>query len=466
MIRRRTLLAAARAALAAPAILRAQGAQKLTFYYPIAVGGPLQAIMDGYCKAFEQETGIAVEPVYAGDYSQTLIKALAAIRAGTGPQFAVLLAAEMHSLQDQDILVSIDDIGLDADGKKWLDGFYPAFMANSHAEGKTWSVPYQRSTAIFYYNKAAFQDAGLDPEAFPKTWAELAATAAKLTKHDASGRVTRWGIKMAGDLGNAQWTFGALANQAEQKLMNDAGSEVYFNQPRTIEAMAFWRSLSAEHHATPDGVSNWPQLSPDFLEGNTAIIQHTTGNLTNVREKAQFPFGVAGLAGKNSPHTVVGGGNLYFFKNASRAERQASLRFARWVSQPERAADWSMRTGYIATSPAAYETQTMKDFIAKVPAANVARTFLPVATGELSVHENQRVYKVLTDNIQACLNGSKTPAQAMADAQAEVGSYLEALQEGLIEARACGAKRSTRICCCCPPSSCLWHSPIGRQLPH
>ena len=51
-------------------------------------------------------------------YSQTLIKALAAIRAGTGPQFAVLLAAEMHSLQDQDILVSLDEIGLDADGEE------------------------------------------------------------------------------------------------------------------------------------------------------------------------------------------------------------------------------------------------------------------------------------------------------------------------------------------------------------
>ena len=88
MIRRRSLLAVSAAMLAAPAILRAQTVEKLTFYYPIAVGGPLQAIMDDYCKAFQQETGIAVEPVYAGDYSQTLIKALAAIRAGTGPQFA------------------------------------------------------------------------------------------------------------------------------------------------------------------------------------------------------------------------------------------------------------------------------------------------------------------------------------------------------------------------------------------
>jgi sn-glycerol 3-phosphate transport system substrate-binding protein len=50
--------------------------------------------------------------------------------------------------------------------------------------------------------------------------------------------------------------------------------------------------------------------------------------------------------------------------------------------------------------------------------------FLPVATGELSVHENQRVYKTLTDNIQACLSGNKTPAQAMADAQTETDRIL------------------------------------------
>jgi len=425
MIRRRSLLATTAGVLAMPAILRAQTVQKLTFYFPIAVGGPLQAIIDGYCQAFQQETGIAVEAVYAGAYSETLIKALAAIKAGTGPQFAVLLAAEMHSLQDQDILVSLDEIGLDAEGKKWLAGFYPAFMANSHADGKTWSVPYQRSTAIFYYNKAAFQEAGLDPEKFPTTWAALAAAAQKLTKRDSSGRVTRWGIKMAGDLGNAQWTFGALANQAEQKLMNEAGTEVYFNQPKTIEAMAFWRGLASEHHATPDGVINWGDLTPDFLQGNTAIIQFTTGGLPNFRAKASFPFGVAGLAGKNSPHTVVGGGNLYFFKNANPAERAASLRFARWVSQPERAADWSIRTGYIAISPAAYDTPVLKDYIAKYPEANVARTFLPVATGELSVHENQRVYKLLTDNIQACLSGAKTPAKAMADAQSESDRILK-----------------------------------------
>lgn len=422
MIKRRSLLAAG---LALPAIARAQTVQKLSFYYPIAVGGPIPAIIDGYCKEFQAATGIEVTPVYAGNYGETLTKAVTAIKGGQGPQMAVLLAAEMHSLQDLDILVSLDDIGLDAAGKAWMAGFYPAFLANSHAEGKTWSVPFQRSTAVMYYNKAAFAEAGLDPEAFPKTWAQLQAAAAKLTKRDASGRVTRWGVKMAGDTGNAQWTFGALANQAGHVLMNEAGTEAYFNSPKAIEALAYWQGLSTVQKASPDGVSNWPQLSPDFLEGNAAIIQHTTGNLTNVKANAKFPFGVAGLPGKDGPRTVVGGGNLYFFKNASPAERAASLKFARFLSEPARAADWSIKTGYIATRPEAYETKSLKDYVAGFPPADVARGFLPVAVGELSTFENQKVYAALTDNLQACLNGTKTAAAAMADTQVAADRILK-----------------------------------------
>jgi sn-glycerol 3-phosphate transport system substrate-binding protein len=424
MIRRRTLLGASASMLAAPAILRAQTVQKLSFYYPIAVGGPIPAVIDGYCKDFQKESGIEVTPVYAGNYGETLTKAVTAIKAGQGPQMAILLAAEMHSLQDMDILASLDDMGLDADGKKWVDGFFPAFMANSHVEGKLWSVPFQRSTAIIYYNKAAFQEAGLNPDAFPKTWAELADAATKLTKRDATGRVTRWGIKVAGDLGNAQWTFGAYANQAGAKLMNEAGTEVYFKDPKVVEAMTFWHDLSAKYHATPEGVSEWGTLPPDFFQGNAAIIQHTTGNLTNTRNTAKFPWGVAGLPGKEGPRTVVGGGNMYFFKQANQAERAAALRFARFLSTPERAADWCIKTGYIATRPDAWATPVLSDYVAKFPEAGVAKSFLPVATGELSTFENQRIQKALTDQIQACLNNKKTPAQAMADAQTESDRIL------------------------------------------
>jgi sn-glycerol 3-phosphate transport system substrate-binding protein len=428
MIRRRTLLGSSAALLATPAVLRAQTVSKLSFYFPIAVGGPIPAVIDGYCRDFQKESGITVTPVYAGNYGDTLTKAVTALRAGQGPQLAILLAAEMHSLQDMDILASLDDMGLDADGKKWLDGFYPAFMANSHVAGKTWSVPFQRSTAVMYYNKAAFREAGLNPEAFPTTWAELEAAAEKLVKRDTSGRVTRWGVKVASDLGNAQWTFGAFAWQAGQKLMNPAGTEVMFTAPKTIEAMTYWQDLWKKYHATPEGISEWGTLSPDFFQGNAAIIQHTTGNLTNVRSTAKFPWGIAGLPGKTAPATVVGGGNLYFFKQASPAERAAALRFARFLTTPERAADWCIKTGYIATRPDAWATKMLSDYVAGFPEAGVAKSFLPVATGELSTFQNQRIQKALTDQIQACLNNKKTPAEAMAAAQAESTRILRPYQ--------------------------------------
>ena len=102
----------------------------------------------------------------------------------------------------------------------------------------------------------------------------------------------------------------------------------------------------------------------------------------------------------------------------------ASLRFAQWVSAPERAANWSIRTGYIATSPAAYDAPALKEYVGKFPAAAVARDFLPVATGELSTFENQRIQKALTDQIQAVLNGQKQPGPAMADAQADATRIL------------------------------------------
>jgi sn-glycerol 3-phosphate transport system substrate-binding protein len=422
VIRRRTLLGAA---LVAPAVLRAQGTEALTFYYPMAAGGPVQALIDGYCADFKRESGITVTPVYTGPYAETLTKAATAIRAGKGPHFAVLPAAEIHSLQDAGILVSLDEIGLDDAAGRWLGGFYPAFMANSRVNGRTWSVPFQRSALVAYYNKTAFEQGGIKPTYFPTTWAELADTASELVKRTADGRVTRWGLEMAADLGNAQWTFGALANQAGQSLMNEAGNETYFDAPKTIEAMTYWRDLAAKYKASPPGISARPALLPDFLQGDVAIIWHTTRNLTNVDDKAGFPFGVAALPGKDAPHTVVGGGNLYFFKHASPAERAAGLRFARWVSAPERAADWSMHTGYIATSPAAYETAAMKDYLARVPAATVARDVLPAAAGELSTFENQRIQKALTDQIQAVLNGAKEPAQAMADAQAASAGILK-----------------------------------------
>jgi sn-glycerol 3-phosphate transport system substrate-binding protein len=54
----------------------------------------------------------------------------------------------------------------------------------------------------------------------------------------------------------------------------------------------------------------------------------------------------------------------------------------------------------------------------------VARDQLPFAVAEFSTHDNQRVVKALDDNLQAALTGSKSPDQAMKDAQREADRLL------------------------------------------
>ena len=66
----------------------------------------------------------------------------------------------------------------------------------------------------------------------------------------------------------------------------------------------------------------------------------------------------------------------------------------------------------------------LKKYGQEFPQALVARDQLPVSVAEYSTHENQRVTKVLNDAIQAALNGSKTPAQAMEEAQKESDRIL------------------------------------------
>src|SRR3954470_381819 len=176
---------------AKPAI--GQGVTEVSFVYPIAVGGPITRIIDAFAADFEKENpSIKVRPIYAGTYQETIVKALTAHKAGSPPVTSVLLSTDMFSLIDEDAIVPFEDfLTADAD-KKWLQSFFPAFMANSRTGGKTWGAPFQRSTIVLYWNKDAFKEAGLDPEKPPATWAEHLAFAEKLTKRDASGNVSQW----------------------------------------------------------------------------------------------------------------------------------------------------------------------------------------------------------------------------------------------------------------------------------
>src|SRR6266481_2846027 len=180
-MRGRSMVARLRhAACAAVAVLLVAAAPKIaeatdiTFYYPVAVGGPITKIIDDMVAGFQKENGdVTVKAVYAGTYQDTMTKALTAMKGGEPPHLAVLLSTDMFTLIDEKAIVPWDEVATGADDKAWIGRFYPGFMANSQTGGKTWGIPFQRSTNVMYWNKEAFKEAGLDPDRAPQNWDEL-----------------------------------------------------------------------------------------------------------------------------------------------------------------------------------------------------------------------------------------------------------------------------------------------------
>jgi len=419
---RRSVLAGA-TALAAPAIVRAQNAPiEIQFFFPIAVAGPITKIIDGYARDFEAEhKDIRIKPVYAGSYDDTIAKAITAFKGGHAPPLAMLGAIQVFSLIDLDAIVPIDQLANSAEDQAWLKGFFPAFMANGNVDGHVWSVPFQRSTAVLYWNKDVFKEVGLDPEKAPADWTEQTAMGRKLVAKSGD-TVKRWGVQIPAT-GGTYWLYQALATEAGKNLMNSDGTQTYFTSPAAIEALEYWVALGKEGVQAP-GVLDWGTTPNDFVAGRTAMMWTTTGNLTFVRANAKFPFGVAMLPADKQRGSPTGGANFHIFATATKAERDASLLFMKWVTSPERAAQWGMDTGYVATRPDAWETPRMKQYVAGFPQAAVARDQLPYAVPELSTHQNQQVTLPLNSALQAALAGTKSPKAALTEAQANADRLL------------------------------------------
>ena len=406
------------------ALAWAQAPVEISFYYPVAVGGPITKLVDGLAADFEKENpGIKVKPIYAGAYQEAITKALTAVKGGDPPTTAVLLSTDMFTLIDEEAVTPIDDFIRTDDDKAWLKSFFPAFMLNSQTAGKTWGVPFQRSTIVLYWNKDLFKEAGLDPDVPPATWAEQVTFAQKLTKLDASGGASQWGIQVPSS-GFPYWLFQGFTTQAGTVLMNEEGNRSFYDRAEVVEALTYWVDLSRKHKVHPTGIVEWGTTPKDFFEKKAAMIWTTTGNLTNVRNNAKFPFGVAMLPAGKRRGSPTGGGNFYISRKAPAAQQEAAFKFMRWITSPERAAQWCVDTGYVAVRPDAFETAALKQYVTDFPAAAVARDQLQYAVAELSTHENQRVTKALNDGLQAALTGTKSPEQAMKDSQAEAERIL------------------------------------------
>ena len=400
----------------------------LTFYYPVNVGGSAAALIEQICADFNAENpDIVVEPVYTGNYDDTVTKIQTAIQGGTPPDVFVSLATQRFTMASTGMAMPLDDL-IAADGEEgqaYSDDFLDGFMLDSYVDGQIYSIPFQRSTMVLFYNKDAFEEVGLDPEDPPETWEEVVEYGQKLTNEN------RYGVGLALNSGSAQWAFTGfcLQNSANgENLMTEDGKQVLFDTPENVEALQFWLDLQNKYQIMAPGIVQWTDLPTQFLAGEVAMIYHTTGNMANINDNAEFEFGTAFLPGHKRVAAPTGGGNFYISSGLSEERVQAAWKFIKFATETERAAQWSLDTGYVATRESCFETDLIKNYYEELPQAKVAYDQIPYSGPELTTYNAAEIWRVLNDNIQAAVVGDATAQEALTAAQEQATEILAEYQ--------------------------------------
>jgi sn-glycerol 3-phosphate transport system substrate-binding protein len=394
---------------------------QLKFYYPVGVAGPLVAVINGMVEKFEKENpGIDVEPVYAGNYNQTMQKVQTAMLGGNPPDIAVVEISELYSLLQMDSIIPLDSYIEAEGGKKFLDDFYEGFLGNAYGrDGKIYGFPFQRSTPILYWNKDMFRAAadklkaaGLDPNRPPETWDELAKYAEILTIREGN-QTKQYGLIIPG--GWNDWIFEAFSRQNGSQLIKEDGLTVTFNSPENLEALKLWVKLMQDMKVCPV-LRPWNITPDDFIGGVTAMMYYSTGGMAKIRKTAKFEWGAAFQPKKKQFGTPVGGGDFHIFKGIPKENQDAAWKFSKFMTRPDMAGHWSIESGYVAVNKKSYDLQDVKDFLKQFPQMTVARDQLKYAYPKMMAVNYQLIRNAMTTNLDAALEGKKTPEQALQDA--------------------------------------------------
>jgi sn-glycerol 3-phosphate transport system substrate-binding protein len=422
------LLAAMVFAVLIPWPAGAQAGVTLRYYYPVGVSGPLNKLMTEMVRDFNaSHPGITIDPIFAGNYVDAMAKAMTGVMGGTPPDVAVLDTPELFSLLDRDAIIPLDDLIAASGGQTWLNDFYPALLSNARANGHVYSIPWQRSTPIFYYNKDLFRKAGLNPNRPPKTWTELVQYAQKLTIRDRD-RVVQWGVQIP-VVDTSPWIFQGFIMEAGGTFFTPDGKSVNFNSPEAVRALQFILDLQHKYKVHPTGPSGeafWDQTAQDFIQQKVAMMYLSTGAMTFVRKNATFQWAAAFMPADKQYGAPTGGGSFYVFKRIPASHVSAAWTFIRWMTEPATAVRWTVGTGYVPIRKSIVALPAFNEYLKISPSALVASQQLKVAGEQMTIHEVDRIGLILVAAVQAAQTGRLSAQAALDDAQKRSMAILSA----------------------------------------
>ncbi len=336
---------------------------ELWYAYGDLVRKVLLELVDRFNAA---QTRVVVRPVHQGDYHEALAKLRTALAAGVAPALTHVVLEVVPYLARARVLEPLDDY----EGARDI-AFVPALaqrgaFARSDAEPMV-AIPFNRSTPIAFLNARIFDEAGVAP---PRTWEELAETAARLTVRSAGGEA-RWGFEVP----ISWWYWVAMVGQAGGKLIEPDG-RVSLGGDAGEEAIRFWQRLVRRDRVMrpPAGrdYQAWQSSNESFLRQRIAMMWSSTAYVRYLEDNARFPVRTAPLPRDVRAAVPTGGTMFAIVRAAPEEEKRAAWEFVRWMCETDQTIAWSTRTGYMPVTLPAVDRLVADGWYARHPNDRVA----------------------------------------------------------------------------------------------
>ncbi|GAB4315334.1 ABC transporter substrate-binding protein [Pseudothermotoga sp.] len=409
---------------------------KIQFWH--AMGGwRIEVIQNMVNDFMKLNPDIEVEVQYVGSYEEILAKTVAAVQAGTPPHVVQLNEISTQKMIDSGVVVPVQDM-IDKDPTFDVGLFLPQVLNYYRVGGKLYSMPWNSSTPLLYYNKTLFKEAGLDPDNPPRTYSELIEACRKLVKKDEKGNVIRSGITWP----LYSWFFEEyMALQNKSLVDNDNGrtkkaTKATFNNEAAMNFLNLWDKLTKEGLMINTKRADWTAARQLFISQTVGMLISSTSDvalLMNESAKQGFELGTAFLPlpdGAQRGGVIIGGGSLWIIKQKDQQEINAAWKLVKYLAEPGPQITWHQATGYFPIRVDAIQTLQVQGYYRDNPHHLTA--ILQLLTSVQNYNTNgaiigafPEVRDAIETAVEKMISGSITPKQALDEAEKNANKAIK-----------------------------------------
>lgn len=388
-------------------------------------GEALQKLVDKFNS--ENEYGITVDAQYQGEYDDTINKLKSAQIGNMGADLVQIYDIGTRFMIDSGWVVPMQEL-IDADGFD-ASKIEPNIAAYYTVDDKLYSMPFNSSTPILYYNKDMFTAAGVSE----------VPTSLEGMEDVADDLVSKGGAGEAISLGMYGWFFEQFTcKQGASYVDNgngreDAASAVDFDKNGSaLETLSVWKELNEKGIAPNVGRGGDSGLS-DFTAGKSAMTLGSTASLKQILEdvNGNFEVGTAyfpSVREGDKGGVSIGGASLWALNNEDDVKKAATWKFVQFLVSAESQAFWNAQTGYFPVTTEAANEAVYKDNMKQYPQFQTAIDQLHDSAPEyagalLSVFPEAR--QIVETEIENMINGKQTPEAAVDAMSSQINKAIE-----------------------------------------